>query len=321
MKAQNIVNPYKLLHYYWKEHLKNQGSSIRFYNFWEFATPQEVWFYRFLIHRNLINGCKKKVNFYSVLGPLDGIKYRRFGIDIFYTGENIYADRFHLFQEYIQKHQFDFSLGFDPIETETYIRHPLWIHYLFEPESSFSDIQIRLEQLSHPLTDKREQFCSIVAGHDWNGIRTEMIDTLQSIDFISSAGKFRNNTDELAIKFNNEKHPYIQQFKFNLCPENSNAEGYVTEKLFQAIAAGCIPIYWGSNNQPEKEILNQQAILFWNQHGDNQGTIKTIRELHEDETKYIEFISQPRFLPNAAEVIWSYFQSLDRKLSEIIQNH
>jgi hypothetical protein len=261
------------------------------------------------------------VNFYSVLGPLAGIKHRRCGIDIFYTGENIYADRFHSFQEYIQKHQFDLSLGFDPIETETYIRHPLWIHYLFEPESSFSDIQIRLEQLSHQLTNKREQFCSIVAGHDWNGIRTEMMDTLQSIDFISSAGKFRNNTDALAIKFNNEKHPYIQQFKFNLCPENSNAEGYVTEKLFQAIAAGCIPIYWGSNNQPEKEILNQQAILFWNQHGDNQDTIKTIRELHEDTAKYIEFISQPRFLPNAAEVIWSYFQSLDSKLSKIIQNH
>ena len=166
-------------------------------------------------------------------------------------------------------------------------------------------------------TGGRTQFCSLVASHDWNGIRGDIIDALQFVDLVSSGGRFRQNTDELQINCNDNKHEFLKHFKLNICPENSNAEGYVTEKIFQSIEAGCIPVYWGANNRPEPEILNQDAILFWNQGGDNANLLTVIKDLVADENKYIDFATQQRFLPHAAEVIWSYFETLEQKLKSL----
>jgi hypothetical protein len=47
---------------------------------------------------------------------------------------------------------------------------------------------------------------------------------------------------------------------FNICPENTIREGYVTEKVFQAVEAGCIPIYDGPA-EVEPKVLNADRIL------------------------------------------------------------
>jgi hypothetical protein len=39
------------------------------------------------------------------------------------------------------------------------------------------------------------------------------------------------------------KREFIETANFNLCPENTDADYYVTEKIWDAIAAGCLPIY------------------------------------------------------------------------------
>jgi hypothetical protein len=299
----------------------NGFYPIHYYNFWTDQLAKDIWFSKFIEHHGLIKGHRKRINFYSVLGPLQNLASLRNGVNIFFSGENMHTERFDNYRKLCTNKQFDLYIDFDTTLGEKSIRFPLWILYMFRPDSDYEDIKKRVNQLRHSIQDDRQGFCSLVASHDWNGIRGEIIDALSEIGTISSGGKFRNNTDELNTRYANYKHDFIRQFKFNICPENSNAEGYVTEKLFQAIAAGCIPIYWGSNNQPEPNILNQDAILFWNQHENNQNTMNTIREIHTNPTKYHQFISQPRFLPNAAEVIWNYFQSLETKLSEIIRNY
>lgn len=43
-----------------------------------------------------------------------------------------------------------------------------------------------------------------------------------------------------------EKHVVLQQFKFNLCYENTILDGYITEKIFDAFRAGSVPIYLGA---------------------------------------------------------------------------
>jgi hypothetical protein len=41
----------------------------------------------------------------------------------------------------------------------------------------------------------------------------------------------------------------LSQFKFSVCYENArDISGYITEKIFDSLAAGCIPIYWGAPN-------------------------------------------------------------------------
>lgn len=66
----------------------------------------------------------------------------------------------------------------------------------------------------------------------------------------------------------NLKLNFLQDYIFNICPENSYATGYTTEKIFDALNAGCIPIYWG-NLQLDKNILNLNKILVINKNLSN----------------------------------------------------
>ena len=46
-----------------------------------------------------------------------------------------------------------------------------------------------------------------------------------------------------------DKIQTMKNYRFNICYENScNRNGYVTEKIFDSFAAGCVPIYWGAPN-------------------------------------------------------------------------
>ena len=54
-------------------------------------------------------------------------------------------------------------------------------------------------------------------------------------------------------------------FKYNICSENSDSDGYVTEKLFHAFESGCIPLYWPIRKIEEK-IIKNEYILFIDEH-------------------------------------------------------
>jgi len=46
-----------------------------------------------------------------------------------------------------------------------------------------------------------------------------------------------------------DKHRILKQYRFSICYENmKDVQGYITEKIFDCFAAGCVPIYWGASN-------------------------------------------------------------------------
>lgn len=45
--------------------------------------------------------------------------------------------------------------------------------------------------------------------------------------------------------FTPNKQKTLRQYDFNLCFENCDEDGYITEKIFHALIAGCVPLYWG----------------------------------------------------------------------------
>lgn len=42
------------------------------------------------------------------------------------------------------------------------------------------------------------------------------------------------------------KLPFLCNYKFAICYENMKSTTYITEKIFDALHAGCVPIYWGA---------------------------------------------------------------------------
>jgi glycoprotein 3-alpha-L-fucosyltransferase len=45
-----------------------------------------------------------------------------------------------------------------------------------------------------------------------------------------------------------DKVEALQEYKFSLAFENSNVEDYVTEKFFQSLVAGAVPVVVGAPN-------------------------------------------------------------------------
>lgn len=76
-------------------------------------------------------------------------------------------------------------------------------------------------------------------------------------------GAMRNCTDLSARSSDNwqkDKLSYLGDFKFTIAFENSRRIGYATEKLWDALSADTVPIYWGDPNI--HVVLNREAAIF-----------------------------------------------------------
>src|SRR5690606_36158489 len=210
---------------------------------------------------------KGKLSFFAVFGAKE-LAYIFGSPKIFFTGENLH--NWYRDFDYEYQNKFDLALGFD-LDDElrpNYMRFPFWIPDFIPYNYSFEDIKSMINNInnqSYRLNSNRTRFACNISGHDQNGIRKKIIDSISESEQVTCAGNFMRTTHELQKHYNNDKILYLKNFKFNICPENSNAYGYVTEKVFHSIKSGCIPIYWGSDNSPEKNILNQDAIIFYDE--------------------------------------------------------
>lgn len=254
--------------------------------------------------------------------PLTPIVFDNAKYKIFFTGENVHVPESH-WQRYehlfLENRRVSMSIGFDYNNHPQYCRVPLWLMRHFKPTDTLDDIRARIDGWnSHYDRAKRKKLCAMMCRFDYFGDRAIFADMMEHTIPMTYPGRFRHNDDELhSDKYNDNKFEYLRQFKFNLCPENSDSEGYVTEKIFDAISSGCIPIYWGSGNDPEPGMFNKDAIIFLTLDGDNTEALAKIKWLAENQEAYEEFVKQPYFTPEAPEMIWNMMQQLENKLKEI----
>ena len=314
--------------------LASTDGHILYYNWWNKQPADEVWFTTYLQKRGFLDRYPKAhFVFYSSLGSINLLRieqllswYKRNRIRVYFNGENNHYPGFIDYKDNLLDHKaIDLSLGFDYTDDPRYMRFPLWILEMFPPESTEKDIRRICDQLSHQhLEASRNRFCALVSGNRGPNDpgaqrRTRLVECLITIAPVDCAGKLLHNTDELKTKYNDNKAEFLKQYRFYICPENASVEGYVTEKLFHCIGSGCLPIYWGANGNPEPDILNRDAILFWNPNGDNIALLKQIAELQNNPARYREFYEQPRLRDDAWHVVANYFDNLERHLDGLFR--
>ena len=302
---------------------KNGDDAIQFYNWWP-GDFKSMWFYQFVKNCHLLDHSSKKIRFCSVFGSREMLKLVPEDVKVFFSGENPrhpywiqYADSM------LSDSDFDLSLGFDCFEDKRYMRLPLWMLYEFEPDLNPDKIAAGCAKLRFPAIGERNGFAALIARIDDSGLRTEMYSALASIGRVDCPSLVMHNDDTLVQQYNDDKVAYLTNYVFNICPENSNSYGYVTEKLFEAISAGCIPVYWGSCNMPEKNVLNPDAIVFWNQEDGGESAVRKIAELWDggsNSTLLHEFMMQPRLRPTAEEEVEKALVGLRDRLKELIDN-
>lgn len=249
------------------------------------------------------------------------LHYHRAPIKLFFTQENTHVpySPWQEFENIWEKEpSLSLTLGFDYAEHPKYMRFPYWLSAIFKPDVTQEQVAEFVVAHNYSDSSSRTKDCAFVCRNDYFGDRARIADLVERVMPISYPSDFRHNDDEMRGKYKNDKIAYLRDFRFNLCPENSNNKGYVTEKVFEAIKAGCVPIYWGNEGYPEPDILNPKAIVYLDKDKPEEG-LRLLKKLYEDPKAYEEFASQPRFLPGAAEKIYAYYERLDAKLKEILK--
>jgi len=212
--------------------------NIAFIDFWQGFDPHN----NFLLHavrevrdnvRSVIP-TKADVIFFSVFG--DKNKYYADHKKIAYTGENVAHD---------QLPEHDFAFSFSPTKDNNY-RLPLWVWYIdwFGKDNDAVPLSYLTPETNpyYKNIQDRRKFCATIFSNPVKS-RFDAIHRISHIARVDNYGKYGNYLEP----GNQQKYDLLSQYKFNLCFENSLAEGYVTEKLFQALIAGTIPIYWGDD--------------------------------------------------------------------------
>lgn len=133
-----------------------------------------------------------------------------------------------------------------------------------------------------PSIEKKEKFCCLIAGaktsnHEKN-LYSKRIDTIRWFEknhlsefdlyglgwdlyefkgpiFIRAFNRIRILRKFFSPRFPSykgkvkSKFETLKKYKFSICYENAQMiPGYITEKLFDCLFSGCIPVYWGAPN-------------------------------------------------------------------------
>ena len=152
----------------------------------------------------------------------------------------------------------DFTIGFNlGINDERHFRMPLWWASIDWSRHGVCNIPtprirnlINIETLMRPLGEvvlQRPRRAAFFTTHMLEPRHTLFSELSAAIEIDGYGPYFDERIQDHNIS-NIFKDDILQNYMFNLCPENTMYPGYYTEKVPEAFAAGCIPITWADQN-------------------------------------------------------------------------
>jgi hypothetical protein len=96
------------------------------------------------------------------------------------------------------------------------------------------------------------------------------------------------NKNHYEGKWAKSKKTMIKHYKFTVAIENTIARDYVTEKLWHALAAGSVPLYYGAPNVDDW-LPCHNCIIDLRQFANQKEAAEYIKTVSENETLYAEY--------------------------------
>lgn len=170
-----------------------------------------------------------------------------------------------------------------------------------EPYNSM--IQNRKPFLKKEMADRK--FCNFIYSNETYGegafLRKEFCKRLMNYKHVDCPGKVLNNMKD-AIEPRNgawsrSKVEFIRNYKFTIAFENESVDGYTTEKLFQPLRVGSVPIYWG--NPKITDIVDSRCFVNCNDYdNDLDSVIQRVIEIDNDPELYMYMLGISPMKPN-----------------------
>ena len=144
--------------------------------------------------------------------------------------------------------------------------------------TKFQDIEEkRKDILSKPM---RKKFCAAVISNCLSEFRLNFIDYLNEYKKVDMGGKCHNNINESVV----DKVAFLSNYKFSIAMENSDGDGYLSEKIVDSFLAGTIPIYYGDYFL--EEFINPKSYILIKGEKDIEKKIEYIKKIDKDDNLY-----------------------------------
>jgi alpha(1,3/1,4) fucosyltransferase len=207
---------------------------------------------------------------------------------------------------------YDYIIGFDWIEYEDrYLRFPLY---------GVSNYAKMFEKAQKKHIDVEEayskrKFCNFVVSNADNkqNCREEFYDLLSKYKIVDSGGRHRNNIGGPVA----DKYEFQREYKFSIAFENTESNGYTTEKLIEAWAAGTIPIYWG--NPIVSKDFNRNALVNCHEFDNLEDIVKEVQRIDSDDELYMSILRQPILLNDSVANQYKTYELLERFFCSIFE--
>lgn len=148
-----------------------------------------------------------------------------------------------------------------------------------------------------PKDAAKRPFASFLASHSrWCGgkRREEFVRFLmEKYKRVDCPGKVLHNIDVPDLEprngaWHSSKRQYVGRYKFNIAFENSNTNGYITEKLSDCFVSNTVPIYWGSEGNVAP--FPKEAMICANDYPDFDSLLARIKEVDENDDLYLSIL-------------------------------
>jgi hypothetical protein len=198
----------------------------------------------------------------------------------------------------------------------------LWMTYQQDSDVSCSYLSIvEIDSLQKPPAAKTADVptVAVISSRAEQSGRTEMLEALMREMPIDSYGKLFCNRSGRIAQGRTGKLAVISRYKFTLAFENSICRDYVTEKFFDPLVAGSVPVYLGAPNVDDF-APGDNCYINASQFGSPQALAAYLMALAEDEAayaRYFEWKTKPlrsRFLQLLEAAKPDPFQRLAERL-------
>jgi hypothetical protein len=202
------------------------------------------------------------------------------GTKIFFTGESAAPNW----------KECDYALTSRYLDDPSHLRLPFYVLY--------GDARAIVKGQEDPakILARKTKFCSFVVGNQHprkNKNRADFFQRLSRYKRVDSGGRFLNNIGGPVPGGTAGKVQFLRDYKFNIAFENAAIPGYTTEKLFEAMQARTLGIYWG--NPLVNREFNPRSFLNYPDFPNEEALVEKIIELDRDDAKYLEYLRQPYF--------------------------
>ena len=171
------------------------------------------------------------------------------------------------------------------IYLDRYFKYPSFIYRL----KKFSGYKVK-DIKTFAKNKKKTKFCAAVISNPTQTLRVEFIKKLNKYKHVDMGGSYLNNVGG-KVK---DKIEFLSSYKFSIAMENSNGDGYISEKIVESLIAGTIPIYYGS--YLIDEYINPRVFILIKGEKDIESKIEYIKKIDRDEELYNSILQEKIFI-------------------------